>query len=39
MVKASAMLVNLLMLGVLIWMYALCALLVRFAEGVIGPQS
>jgi hypothetical protein len=35
----GAMLVSLLMLGVLLGLFALCALLVRFAEGVIGPQS
>jgi hypothetical protein len=39
MVKASAMLVNLLMLGVLIGLFALCAVLVRFAEGVIGREN
>ena len=39
MVKASAMLVKLLMLGVLIGLFVLCALLVRFAEGVIGRES
>jgi hypothetical protein len=37
--KDAGMWLGLLMLALLVGLFALCAALVRFAEGVVGPRS